>query len=379
MAGKAATSCVFGKGALSTTCDFLERTPMSTQETPEANASNCGFDGFRKRSDLVVPFHKEKIQSAVQRAIDAVSRNLDAKPRDSLAARIADRVVEQLNRPGSDYFVQADEKSRRVPKIEDVQDLVEILLAEAGETIVVAAYKRYRKHRDVARRGIRVRGAAAGAQDVTDAGLLLVASDSTNLTLPWDRERIVKQILAKTDLAPEVAISVAKSVENRIIVSQMKSVNTTLIRELVNNELAERGYSGQLRDLSLYRVTKDFVEKLMYTKSNENSNIVNNNAEAVNLGIAELVLKQWALDVIFSPEVKMAHDTGAIHLHDLGYPHRVYCSSHSIEYVKKYGLRGLANLNAESKPARSASVLTGHLNTFLASMQANYAGALGIA
>ena len=117
----------------------------------------------------------------------------------------------------------------------------------------------------------------------------------------------------------------------------------------------------------------------MFTKSVENSNVVNNNPEAVNLGIAELVLKQWALDTIFSPEVKRAHDTGAIHLHDLGYPHRVYCSSHSVEYVKKYGLKGLLNLNTESSPAKSASVLTGHLNTFLASMQANYAGALGIA
>ena len=99
----------------------------------------------------------------------------------------------------------------------------------------------------------------------------------------------------------------------------------------------------------------------------------------MNLSIAELVLKQWGLDAIFSPEVKAAHDTGAIHLHDLGYPHRVYCSSHSIEYIKKYGLCGLTNLNTESFPARSASVLTGHLNTYLASMQANYAGALGIA
>ena len=55
------------------------------------------------------------------------------------------------------------------------------------------------------------------------------------------------------------------------------------------------------------------------------------------------------------------------------------CSSHSIEYLKKYGLRNLSNLNTESNPANSASVLTGHLNTYLASMQANYAGALGIA
>ncbi|NNJ69670.1 MAG: hypothetical protein HKP10_00105 [Kiritimatiellales bacterium] len=167
--------------------------------------------------------------------------------------------------------------------------------------------------------------------------------------------------------------------ENRIIGGDMSVVNTTLIRELVNNELMERGFSHQLQDLSLYRVSKDYLENLMFTKSTENSNIVNNNPEAVNLGIAELVLKQWALDTIFSPDVKRAHDTGAVHVHDLGYPTRVYCSSHSIEYVKKYGLNGLINLNTSSSPARSASVLTGHLNTFLASMQANYAGALGIA
>ena len=349
-------------------------------ETHDANPSNCGFDGFRKRSDLVVPFRKEKIDSAVQRAVDAVARNLDVDSSSKIAVRIADRVVEQLNRPGSEYFVYPDSDNKRIPNIEDVQDLVEILLAESGETMVVAAYKRYRKRRDLARRNIRVRGTTDASDiDVTDASLLLVESTSDDVTLPWDRQRIVQQIIKKTDLAAEVAISVAKAVENRIISGNMKTVNTTLIRELVNNELAERGYRKQLRDLSLYGIPRDFVEKLMFAKSVENSNIVNNNAEAVNLGIAELVLKQWALDVIFSPEVKRAHDTGAVHLHDLGYPHRVYCSSHSVEYVKKYGLRGLANLNTESKPARSASVLTGHLNTFLASMQANYAGALGLA
>jgi len=302
------------------------------------------------------------------------------KVNDKIPSRIADRVVDHLNKRSSEYYVHPDSEGKRIPHIEDVQDLVEILLAESGETMVVAAYKRYRKKREIARRKIRVRdGAGKGDIDVTDASLLLVESASENLTLPWNRQRIVRQIMGKTDLSPEVAISVAKAVENWIISSNIRTVNTTLIRELVNNELAERGHRGQLRDLSLYRVPKDFMEKLMFTKSTENSNIVNNNPEAVNLGIAELVLKQWALDTIFSTEVKRAHDTGAIHVHDLGYPHRVYCSSHSIEYVKKFGLQRLTNLNTESKPARSASVLTGHLNTFLASMQANYAGALGIA
>jgi len=339
------------------------------------------FDGFRKRSGLIVPFRKEKIQDAVQRALDEVGRKQNLPKRESLAQKINEQILEQLNSPQSEYYVYPDEQGKRIPSIEDVQDLVEIILAENGESLVVAAYKRYRKAREVARRSIRVRDGGAGTNrvDVTDASLLLVESTTNNVTLPWDRQRIIRQIIDKTSLSVEEAISIAKAVENRIIAGEITSINSSLIRELVNNEILERGFNTQLRDLSLYRVSKNYVDSLMFSKSTENSNIVNNNPEAVNLGIAELVLKQWALDTIFSADVKRAHDTGAIHLHDLGYPHRVYCSSHSIEYVKKFGLRGLVNLNTESHPARSASVLTGHLNTYLASMQANYAGALGIA
>jgi anaerobic ribonucleoside-triphosphate reductase len=338
------------------------------------------FAGFQKRSGLIVPFSAQKIELAIDRAVEDVARKTQTPKNEGLACKITELVIQQLNNPQSEFYVYPAENGNRIPKIEDVQDLVEIVLSENGETLVVATYKRYRKQREMARRNIRVRGDGTGKKvDVTDASLLLVESSSQNLNLPWDRKRIVKQILDKTDLSVEIAINVAKSVENRIIASDLTTIGTPLIRELVNNELAERGFSHQLRDLSLYRVSKDFLENLMYSKSTENSNIVNNNPEAVNMGIAELVLKQWALDTIFTPEVKRAHDTGAVHLHDLGYPTRVYCSSHSIEYVKKYGLTGLINLNTESKPARSASVLTGHLNTFLASMQANYAGALGIA
>jgi len=338
------------------------------------------FHGFRKRNGMVVPFRRSKIESAIERAAEAIARKENSNLDTSLAVRITDRVLAQLDNPLCEYYVFPDKENKRTPNIEDVQDLVEIVLIEEGCAAVASAYKRYRKQREMARKHIQVRGPKGGrAMDITDASLLLVESLADNVTLPWDRQRITQQLLAETDLSPEVANSVAKSVENHVITSEMKTVTTTLIREMVNNELGERGYRAQLRDLSVYGISKNYVENLMFTKSTENSNIVNNNPEAVNLGLAELVLKQWALDTIFTPEVKRAHDTGAIHLHDLGYPHRVYCSSHSIEYVKKYGLQRLSNLNTESRPARSASVLTGHLNTFLASMQANYAGALGIA
>ena len=54
------------------------------------------------------------------------------------------------------------------------------------------------------------------------------------------------------------------------------------------------------------------------------------------------------------------------------------CSSHSLEYIKKYGL-DLDNLDSISAPAKHARSLSVHLNTYLSSMQAYYAGALGVA
>ena len=342
------------------------------------------FDGFRKRDGMVVPFRRDKVMLAISRAAEEVNRRDHVEVSGTMPEQMADLVIQQLSDPRSEYHVSPDEQGRRIPHIEDMQDLIEIVLAEQGYAPIVAAYKRFRKHRQLARERIRVRShrQARNADkpvDLTDASMLLVESVARGSTMPWDRKELIDTLKQHTDLNEEVALNIAKTVENQVIASGMSSVDSTLIRELLNNELAQRGYRHQLQDLSVYGVSRQFVDRLMYAKSLENSNIVNNNPEAVQLGIAELVLKQWALDTIFSADLKNAHNTGAIHLHDLGYPHRVYCSSHSVEYVKKYGLRGLNNLNNDSSPASSAHVLTGHLNTFLSSMQANYAGALGLA
>jgi anaerobic ribonucleoside-triphosphate reductase len=341
------------------------------------------FVNFRKRDGVIVPFAIDKIALAVYKAGKAASATEGREFTEDMATEIARDVLSQLDNPLCEYYVQPDPATgERIPAIEDVQDLVEIILSEHKLPATVAAYKRYRKAREKARAAIYVRdadGKQSKRGDITDQSLLLVQSMGDSALSAWDRNKIVNKLVDKLGMTAPDALAIAKEVENQIIASNIKTVNSLLIREMVNNVLQDHGYAGRLRDLSIYAVPREFVESLMSSKSNENSNIVNNNPEAVNLSIAELVLKQWGLDAIFSPEVKAAHDTGAIHIHDLGYPHRVYCSSHSIEYIKKYGLCGLSNLSTESNPARSASVLTGHLNTYLASMQANYAGALGIA
>ena len=342
-----------------------------------------GLDGFRKRDGMVVPFRREKIIRAITGAADEVKRRDHLEFGEAMPEKMADLVIGQLNNPESEYHVGADADGKRIPQIEDVQDLIEIVLAEQGYAPIVAAYKRFRKQRQLARERIRVRTAKGDGEerpvDLTDASLLLVERSERGNARPWDRKELMDTLLAHTDLNAEVARNIAKSVENQVIASGLKSVDSTLVRAFLNNELSARGYQHQLRDLGVYGVSRQFVDRLMFAKSQENSNIVNNNPEAVQLGIAELVLKQWALDTVFSPDLRQAHNTGALHLHDLGYPHRVYCSSHSVEYIKKYGLRGLNNLNNESSPAHTAHVLTTHLHTFVASMQANYAGALGLA
>ncbi len=356
------------------------------QKNPEHNKNNSispdgrsyGFDGFMKRDGQIVPFNAVKISTAIEKASEKVKADLQAQSGIPDSGEITRRVIEELNNINSPYYV-AEKEGSRVPMIEDMQDLVEIILSQNGYHDVMRSFKLYRKKRENIRNQIKIRTKLeAGRPDSTDA-LLLVESTTENMTLPWDKSRIIEALQKETSLGYEQSRSIAKSVENRAFAWNGSTISTALVREMVNNELEERGHHDSLKNTAQFSISKPVLEGLLFSKSDENSNIKNNNPEAVTQTIGEIVLKQYALRFLFGEELERAHATGRIHIHDLGFPDRVYCSSHSIEYIKKYGLKGLVNLTSESDPAKSAQVLTGHLNTFLASMQAYYAGALGVA
>ncbi len=213
-------------------------------------------------------------------------------------------------------------------------------------------------------------------RDSTDIHLL-VSQPASEVASGWDRQKIIDALIREVGISLEEAEEIAFAVERKVFGSDMKIITVSLIRELVNNELFERGYERKLKRQEILGISVYNLTQLITSKTDENSNITANNPEAVNLAIAETTLKQYALSNVFSEDIAEAHLKGAIHLHDLGYPVRVYCSAHSLEYLKKYGLE-LVNLDTVSKPAAHPQTLVGHLNTFLASMQAYYAGALGI-
>jgi len=319
------------------------------------------FASVRKRDGRVVPFDKQKIADAIFKAAKAVGGE-DMHLADELAGVVT-------------LFLEKHYPSGP-PGIEDIQDMVEKVLIETGHARTAKAYILYRQKRAEMREKARVLKHEE-RRDSTDRDLM-VDGQAIKQSFAWDRRKIADALVREADISNDLADEIASAVEKRVFDSGMVRISTNLIRALVDNELFNRDLTPKIERQAILGMPKYDLEQLIFSKSNENSNIAVNNPEAINLAIAEYTLKQYALSNIFSGDVADAHRKAAIHLHDLGYPVRVYCSSHSIEYLKKYGL-SLGNLETSSAPAKHARTLTGHLNTFLASMQAYYAGALGVA
>lgn len=182
--------------------------------------------------------------------------------------------------------------------------------------------------------------------DTTDLSLMVSAA-SKGTVAAWNRQMIVNALIKEAQLNKEEAEGIAKSVEEKVKKAKIKSISVSLVRELVDNELFIRGFKRKLERQKIVGMPIFDLNNIIFNKTKENSNVIHNNPEAVNLAIAENTLKQYALSEIFSEDVADAHLTGKIHLHDLGYPVRVYCSAHSLEYIKKIRLKPSKSLDIQ--------------------------------
>jgi ribonucleoside-diphosphate reductase alpha chain len=91
------------------------------------------IEKIEKRDGKIVPFEREKITNAIFKAMEAVG-----EPDYELADKLSKRVVEILEKklqPG------------QIPKVEEVQDIVEAVLIEEGKARVAKAYILYRRKR----------------------------------------------------------------------------------------------------------------------------------------------------------------------------------------------------------------------------------------
>lgn len=203
---------------------------------------------------------------------------------------------------------------------------------------------------------------------------LFVRNSSEDLS-GWDRQKIVDALVKETGLDQEISEEISREVQEIIAVSKIKYITAPLIRELVDSKLIEHGLEEARKKHTRLGVPLYDVDQLILHPNKENANVPHG-PEATNLTLAEGIKKEYALLKVFSPEVGDAHMRGDIHLHDLGFIDRPYCSGQSLEYIKKFGLN-LPNSLSNAKPARQPEVLLAHMVKFAAALQSHFAGAIG--
>ncbi len=209
--------------------------------------------------------------------------------------------------------------------------------------------------------------------ETTDMALFVRTSDEQ--FSGWDRQKIVDALIRETEVDVVTAQEISREVEELIASSNISMATSPLIRELVDAKLIERGLEEARKRHTRLGMPLYDVDQLILHPNKENANVPHG-PEATNLTLAERIKKEYALLSVFSDEVADAHMRGDIHLHDLGFIDRPYCSGQSLEYIKRFGL-SLPNSIAMAKPAKHAEVLLAHMVKFAAALQSHFAGAIG--
>ncbi len=209
--------------------------------------------------------------------------------------------------------------------------------------------------------------------DATD--LALFVRTSAEDIVGWDRGKIVAALIRETNIDHEMAELIGEEVEEQIKRLNLSAVTAPLIRELVDVKLLEHGLEEARRRHTRLGSPLYDVKEIIFSQNKENANVPHG-PEATNLTLSEGIKKEFALLYVFSQDIADAHMCGDLHLHDLGFVDRPYCSGQSVEYVKKFVL-DLPNALSIARPAKHAEVLLAQMVKFSAALQGVFAGAIG--
>jgi anaerobic ribonucleoside-triphosphate reductase len=106
----------------------------------------------------------------------------------------------------------------------------------------------------------------------------------------------------------------------------------------------------------------------------ENSNM-DYSLQGLNNYVSSKVSKDYWLNKIYPQEVRQAHNSGALHLHDLGLL-SVYCVGWDLKDLLHLGFRGVCG-KIESRPAKHFRAILGQVVNFFYTLQGEAAGAQG--
>jgi ribonucleoside-triphosphate reductase len=267
----------------------------------------------RKRDGRLVPFDRGKIAEAIFRAAQSVG----GEDR-FLAEELAGVVVARM------HGLLADRAMGAVPTIEDVQDLAERVLIDAGHARTAKAYILYRERRAEAR---AVRG-ERGDESVSDGGPPLVGGDVAidGQGRPqadiqrFSKVAVADRLVRRDGLERAEAEEIARAVEDRVLRASAPRLTAELLDTLVHAELFERGWTARAMRPRRSSLDGSQVQAALEHGLEDRRAL---DPSALAEGLGESVVAQYVLDRHLPPTVAEAHRTGDLHVYDLGAPLRL--------------------------------------------------------
>lgn len=208
----------------------------------------------------------------------------------------------------------------------------------------------------------------------------------------FDQSKISRAITRAGEATGEFGQDIAQKLTLRVLsLMQTAIVSTTPhveeIQDIVEEVLLASPYKQTAKAYVIYReqhaqiremvsaagvqLIDQYLEKLDW-QVNENSNMAYS-LQGLNNYIASEVSKTYWLNKVYPPEIREAHQSGAMHIHDLGQL-SVYCVGWDLIDLLQTGFKG-AEGKVESSPARHFRSALGQIVNFFYTLQGEAAGA----
>lgn len=309
-----------------------------------------------KRDGHEEPFDKTKIARAILAAGEAEGGYDEAR-----AASLARAVAIYLSK----------RTARTTVTVDEIHAAVERVLMHMGHYRTATAFARYREKRDRVR-ALRERRHPVYTTDVKTAEALVQIQTSDEALAAWDRSRIVSALVRETGIGEAEAKKVASQVEAQIVSAKVRTLTTTLVRELVTAKLIELGYEDYAQRHRRLGVPLFDTESIL-CGSVMQPVPQSRDPETTDWMLAESVKREYALNHVYSSDVAEAHLSGDIHIHGLSMIDRLHSARHSLELIKRFGM-DILGVGSVAGPPRALDVLSAEWSGVTMALQRHFYG-----
>jgi ribonucleoside-triphosphate reductase len=185
-----------------------------------------------------------------------------------------------------------------------------------------------------------------------------------------EAKKITRRVM---DLAYELNLGPLPDVEGIQDVVERVLFNTAFFKS-ARAYILYREQHAQIRAITA-RASVDLVDSFLMEldwKIRENSNM-SYSLQGLNNYISSDITSKYWLNRIYPPEIRQAHETGAIHIHDLNLL-SVYCVGWDLKDLLVQGFKGVEG-KVESAPPKHLRSALGQIVNFFYTLQGEAAGA----